>query len=567
MFDPKRPTPIAQAWMLDPVGLPACSPHTTLLLSGVDACLGSTHRSRMERSTPPIAFDNSFARLPNDFFVRTAPSPVPAPRLLSLNEPLAESLGIDVGWLRSAEGVASLAGNHVPAGADPLAMAYAGHQFGNFVPQLGDGRALLMGEVIDDHGVRQDIQWKGAGRTPFSRGGDGRNWIGPVLREFVVSEAMAALGVPTTRALAAVATGEQILREEPRPGAVLVRVARSHVRVGTFQYFTARRDLASVATLARHVAERNYPETLSADLPTLALLDAVVTAQAALVAHWQSIGFIHGVMNTDNSSVTGDTIDYGPCAFMDEHVPDKVFSSIDHGGRYAFSNQPHLAQWNLANLAQCLLPLIEQEMRGGDDARDKADFASAAQATQAAPDAATSDPSRQAAIDAAQGAVDAFTSRFEQAWLERFSRKLGIRSPREEDASLVTDLLDIMAADGADFTLTFRHLGAAPGETHKAFDDPGRFDVWHDRWLTRVGDDGCSTAERQRRMKRVNPAVIPRNHQVEAMIRSAIDDDDVEPLRSMLAVLAAPFDEAAEGSTLARPPEVAERVTRTFCGT
>jgi len=517
----------------------------------------------MDRPTPPIAFDNSYAQLPENFFVRTAPTAVQAPSLLSLNEPLAQSLGIDIHWLRSTSGIAALGGNAVPAGADPLAMAYAGHQFGHFVPQLGDGRAILMGEVVDDQGIRQDLQWKGSGRTPFSRGGDGRNWIGPVLREFVLSESMAALGVPTTRALAAVATGEQVLREQPRPGAVLLRVARSHVRVGTFQYFTARRDDEAIAALARYVAERHYPDSLSAQSPALALLDAVVAAQAALVAHWQSIGFIHGVMNTDNSSITGDTIDYGPCAFMDEYVPDKVFSSIDHGGRYAYSNQPHLAQWNLANLAQCLLPLIERDMHGDGASRDTA---SSDTVTQSVHDADT-DPGRQAAVDAAQASVDAFTELFEAAWLERFSRKLGIESPREEDASLARDLLDIMAADSADFTLTFRQLGATADVARDAFNDPDQFDAWQARWLKRVAEEARPAADRQRDMQRVNPAVIPRNHQVEAMIRSAIDENDLGPLENMLAMLADPFDERAERSFLATPPELVERVTQTFCGT
>ena len=488
----------------------------------------------MDNALAPIPFDNSYARLPEVFFARVPPTPVAAPRLLHLNESLAASLGLDPRALRSAAGLAVLAGNRLPAGAEPIAMAYAGHQFGHWVPQLGDGRALLLGEVIDRHGIRQDIQLKGAGRTPFSRGGDGRAWIGPVLREYVLSEAMAALGVPTTRALAAVASGEPVQRERALPGGVLTRVARSHVRVGTFQYFAARGDLDAVRTLAAHVADRHYPDTLAADNPPLALLDAVVGAQAELIAHWQSIGFVHGVMNTDNSSVSGDTIDYGPCAFLDAYDPGAVFSSIDHAARYAYANQPPLAKWNLANLAQCLLPLID-----ADEAR---------------------------AIAAAQASVDGFDARFEAAWRERFAAKLGLHDVREGDAALARTLLEAMAAGQADFTQAFRRLGGDPGATRGLFAAPEAFDAWHASWLARLADDPRPAAVRERAMKRVNPAVIPRNHRVEQMIEAALEDDPA-PLETLVATLAAPFDDAAEESPLARPPEPDERVTATFCGT
>ena len=308
-----------------------------------------------------INFNNSYAALPEVFFARQPPVAVASPALIKLNDSLAQSLGLDADFLASESGIAMLSGNVVPDGADPIAMAYAGHQFGNWVPQLGDGRAILLGEVIDKQGVRQDIQLKGAGRTPFSRGGDGRNWLGPVLREYVISEAMAMLGVPTTRSLAAVSTGEFVFREAAMPGAILTRVARSHVRVGTFQYFIARNNIDAIKALTEHVIERHYPEAADAENPALALLQNVVIAQAKLVAHWQSIGFIHGVMNTDNCSISGDTIDYGPCAFMDTYEAAKVFSSIDVMKRYAYQNQPRVAQWNVMNLAQCLLDLMHED--------------------------------------------------------------------------------------------------------------------------------------------------------------------------------------------------------------
>jgi len=489
----------------------------------------------MDASLPSIPFDNSYARLPDAFFVRTEPTPVAAPELLALNDALAVELGLDPAALRTPGGVAVLAGNAMPAGAEPLAMAYAGHQFGQWVPQLGDGRAILLGEVIDTHGTRRDIQLKGAGRTPFSRGGDGRAWIGPVLREYLVSEAMAALGVPTTRALAAVTSGENVYRETALPGAVLTRVARSHVRVGTFQYFIARGDIEAVRALVEHVAGRHYPETLGAANPALALLEAVIAAQAALVAHWQALGFVHGVMNTDNTSISGDTIDYGPCAFLDAYDPATVFSSIDRGGRYAYARQPSLAQWNLANFAQCLLPLID------DDG--------------------------ERAIGLAQAAVDGFADRFEKEWATRFAAKLGLADQRDGDAALARDLLSVMAAGEADFTLAFRRLGGDPASVRMLFTEPAGFDAWHARWLARVADDRRTPTEREAAMKRANPAIIPRNHQVERMIRSAVEERDLTPLETLSTALAEPFAESAESSPLAAPPAPDERVTATFCGT
>ena len=506
-------------------------PHARTTL---DDALPSAHLRRMDASLPSIPFDNSYARLPDGFFARVRPTPVAEPRLLLLNEPLVRDLGLDVGQLRAPGGVSTLAGNALPDGADPLAMAYAGHQFGNWVPQLGDGRAILLGEILDDAGTRRDLQLKGAGRTPFSRGGDGRAWLGPVLREYVVSEAMAALGVPTTRALAAVATGETVLRETALPGAVLTRVARSHVRVGTFQFFIARGDIDAVRALVEHVARRHYPETLEADNPPLALLEAVIAAQAELVSHWQSIGFVHGVMNTDNCSISGDTIDYGPCAFLDDYDPETVFSSIDRAGRYAYRNQPQLAQWNLANLAQCLLPLIDED--------------------------------GERAIALAQAAVDAFDACHEAAWQRRFAAKLGLADTRPDDAELVRDLLDTMASGHADFTLAFRRLSDDATTARTLYDEPAAFDAWHSRWLDRVADDPRPASERAAAMQRINPAVIPRNHRVEAMIVAAVAGD-LEPLDTLVSTLADPFSGDADASELTTPPEPGERVTATFCGT
>ena len=371
-------------------------------------------------------FDNSYAQLPERFYASLSPSPVPRPRLIRLNEELARHLGLDPGQLGNESGIEILAGNRVPDGATPLAMAYAGYQFGGWVPQLGDGRAILLGEVIDVDGVRRDIQLKGAGRTPFSRMGDGRAVLGPVLREYIVSEAMAALGIPTTRSLAAVFTGEEIMRETLLPGAVLTRIAGSHVRVGTFQYFSARRDVEALRLLADYVITRHYPELKGAVEPYLALLGAVIDRQASLVADWQLVGFIHGVMNTDNMSIAGETIDYGPCAFMDDFHPETVFSSIDHMGRYAYRNQPSIAHWNLAGFAQTLLPFVS------DDQED--------------------------AVAKATKVVNTFPERFQAFYAPGLRRKIGLADIREGDDELAQSLLSSMADSRADFTLTFRGL-------------------------------------------------------------------------------------------------------------
>ncbi len=488
--------------------------------------------------SPP--FDNSFARMPDRFFVRTMPTRVSAPRLIKLNIALADSLGLDAGWLTGEHGVAMLSGNGLPGGAEPVATAYAGHQFGSFVPQLGDGRAILLGEVIDRDGMRRDIQLKGSGPTPFSRRGDGRAALGPVLREYVVSEAMAALGVPTTRALAAVVTGEQVVREDLLPGAILTRVAASHIRVGSFQFFAARDDAEGIRLLAEHVIARHYPLAASAPNPFQALLDAVIGAQAYLVARWLLVGFIHGVMNTDNCSLAGETIDYGPCAFMDEYDPATVFSSIDRDARYAYGNQPRIAQWNLARLAETLLPLLDAD-----------------------PDAALAEAER---------LIGGFRPRFEAHYLAGLRRKIGLRTERRDDYALVQDLLSAMAAGRADFTLTFRALAEVltPGGNDAVrglFLDPTAFDAWAERWRARLALEREHDDDRRAAMTAVNPAYIPRNHLVEAMIRAAVDRQDFAPFEEMMQVLATPFVEQPAFARYAEPPQPDQRVLQTFCGT
>jgi uncharacterized protein YdiU (UPF0061 family) len=487
--------------------------------------------------TVHFPFQNSYSALPDNFFARVAPTPVAAPRLIKLNRPLAVELGLDPDLLETPEGAEILAGKTVPAGADPIAMAYAGHQFGNFVPQLGDGRAILLGEVIDANGARRDIQLKGSGPTPFSRRGDGRAALGPVLREYIVSEAMYALGIPTTRSLAAVVTGEHVLRETALPGAVLTRVASSHIRVGTFQYFAARHDTEAVRRLADHVIFRHYPDLLHAERPYHALLAGVLARQAELIARWLLVGFIHGVMNTDNSSVSGETIDYGPCAFMDSYNPAQVFSSIDEMGRYAYANQPRIALWNLTRLAECLLPLFSDD--------------------------------QEKAVAEAQDILGAFGETFSTAYQTGLRRKVGLITMRDGDDALIQDLLDAMAKNQADFTLTFRKLGDAAGtaDARAQFMDPTAFDEWAKRWHARTALEPQTATERQAAMNAVNPMFIPRNHRVEAVIQAAVNDDNYAPFEELVKVLAKPFDDQPDYAAYADPPLPDQRVLQTFCGT
>ena len=488
-----------------------------------------------------FAFDNSYARLPERFYSRLAPVGVSSPRLVRLNEKLAAHLNLDLAALSSPEGVAVLAGNRIPERADPLAMAYAGHQFGMFVPQLGDGRAILLGEVVDRDGVRRDIQLKGSGRTPYSRSGDGRAALGPVLREYIVSEAMAALGIPTTQALAAVTTGETVWRDRPLPGAVLTRVAQSHVRIGTFQFFAARGDTEAIRHLADYVIGRHYPTAAGEENPYLALLNALIGRQADLVAGWALVGFIHGVMNTDNMSIAGETIDYGPCAFMDTYHPETVYSSIDHFGRYAYGNQPRIAQWNLTRFAETLLLLLAEDTN--------------------------------TAVEAAQTALDDFLPRFDQAFAAGLRLKLGLLRTEPGDALLAKDLLDRMAANSADFTLTFRRLCDAAGnadrdeDVRRHFDDPSAFDEWAKQWRQRLSAEGGHPAERVAVMRRANPAFIPRNHLVEEAITAAQDHSDFGPFETLLCVLATPYEDQPGFTRYAEPPRPDQVVHQTFCGT
>jgi uncharacterized protein YdiU (UPF0061 family) len=461
--------------------------------------------------------------------------------LVRLNADLAANLGLDPEELAGPEGVEVLAGNRVPEGATPIALAYAGHQFGHFVPQLGDGRAILLGEILGRDGSRRDIQLKGSGRTPFSRGADGRAALGPVLREYLISEAMAALGVPTTRALAAVATGQPVLRETALPGAVLTRVAASHIRIGTFEYIAAKGDVEVLRQLADYAIARHYPDATTAENPYRELLDAVVARQADLVARWLLTGFIHGVMNTDNTAVSGETIDYGPCAFMDAYDPVTVFSSIDHLGRYAYGNQPNIAQWNLARLAETLLPLLAEE-------RDKA-------------------------VAVAEEALGAFAAIFLTAYLGGLRRKLGLAAEREGDAALIQELLTLMAESHVDFTVCFRLLCAAARGTEgdaalrALFADGCAYDAWATRWRQRMASETIDPGARSAAMRAVNPAYIPRNHLVEAALDAAVIRQDFAPFEQLLEVVLCPFEERPGCERYAAPPAPEERVQQTFCGT
>ena len=465
-----------------------------------------------------MKFDNTYARLPRQLYARLDPEPVADPQIIAVNAPLAAELGLDPAELTAQV----LSGNRIPEGAEPLAQAYAGHQFGGWVPQLGDGRAILLGEVLGANG-RRDLQLKGSGCTPWSRRGDGRAWLGPVLREYIVSEAMHALGVPTTRALAAVTTGEKVQRERAFPGAVLTRVAASHIRVGTFQFFSARGDMDALEALTAHTIARHYPDALG----PMDLLRGVVAAQARLVAHWMALGFIHGVMNTDNCTLSGETIDYGPCAFMDGYHPSTVFSSIDQHGRYAYQNQPNMAAWNLAQLATALLPLMGQ---------------------------------RDAAIEEATEVVNGFVEQFQAEWLTRFRAKIGLVTAEDGDEALITGLLGRMATSNADFTNTFRALTDGDASLHVT--DPGAWDSWAPDWTARLAREGAP----EQVMRAANPVLIARNHRVEQAIQAGLEGD-FAPFHRLNTALATPFTVSPDHADLTQPPEDHERVLRTFCGT
>lgn len=486
-----------------------------------------------------IAFDNRYARELEGLYLPCQPTPSPAPQWLKFNHALADELGLDGATLSSDAGLAVLAGNVVPEGAQPIAQAYAGHQFGGFAPQLGDGRALLLGEVLDRQGQRRDIAFKGSGRTPFSRGGDGKAAVGPVLREYLVSEAMHALGIPTTRTLAAVATGETIRRQRALPGAVLTRVAASHVRVGTFEFFAARQDSTHLQRLADHVIARFDPHVLEHPDKYLELLRAVVARQARLVARWMAVGFVHGVMNTDNTTVSGETIDYGPCAFMEAYDPATVFSSIDHHGRYAYGNQPSIAHWNLARLAEALLPLIDTDS--------------------------------ERAVERATAALDEFPALYASAWRSAMHAKLGLAP--DADPTLLDDYLQLLLGHRVDFTLGFRHLAdtlrGQPADWQALFTGPDpRLDAWWQRWHAQCQAPGQPPEDTARRMDACNPLYIPRNHQVEAALDAATDRGDLQPFERLLAVLTRPYQARTSDTAYALPgtPEQSFGY-QTFCGT
>ncbi|MEM7504062.1 MAG: YdiU family protein [Pseudomonadota bacterium] len=469
-------------------------------------------------------FDNTYAGLPEVFFAAVSPNEVPAPTLLGWNPELAAELGLGVSDFSEAQLAAVFSGSVPLEGSQPLSMAYAGHQFGHFVPQLGDGRAALLGEVVTDDGGRFDVQLKGSGRTPFSRGGDGKSWLGPVLREYVLSEAMHHLGVPTTRALAAVATGETVYREGARPGGVFTRVAASHLRVGTFQYFAARKDLESLRTLADYAIARHFPEAANEESPYDELFRRVSERQAQLIAHWMSIGFIHGVMNTDNTTISGETIDYGPAAYMDEFRFDKVFSSIDAHGRYSFANQPAIAQWNLARLAETLLALGANK-----------------------PELETS--------------LALFPDQYGTHYLELMAPKLGFHDVQEGDDKLVAEWLQYLNDNGLDYTLSFRTLVSRAEAV-----DESKFGSFETKWRQRIGGQGRLPAEVTALMNSVNPLFIPRNHRIEQAISEALRDD-LTVFNDLNTVLSKPYTEHPGLSHYAEAPAPHERVTRTFCGT
>ncbi len=493
-----------------------------------------------------IAFNNSYVTLGESFYVKTLPTPVAQPALIKFNEALAETLGLSAANPDSAEAATLFAGNYIAEGAEPLAMAYAGHQFGHFNPQLGDGRAILLGEIMDAEGTRFDMQLKGSGRTFYSRDGDGRAALGPVLREYLVSEAMAKLAVPTTRALAAVTTGEQVARERLLPGGIITRIAKSFVRVGTFQYFSAKGDVAAIQKLADYIIERNYPLAAETAHPYTALLAAVVDSQAALIARWMQLGFIHGVMNTDNMSIAGETIDYGPCAFMDHYQHDRVFSSIDRQGRYAYSRQPSIGLWNLTRLAESLLPLLAEDTN--------------------------------VAADIARDILEAYVTSYQDNWLSGMRAKCGLSATadniKKADRELIEELFNLMAINDADFTLTFYYLSqltAQPSvqdrKLRSLFATPAQLDGWLLKWRRRLSEEAQSDEHRQKKMQVVNPVYIPRNHQIEAAIRAAEDHADFSVFHDLHEVLQNPYVQQTGREKYMLPPEPGEVVKQTFCGT
>lgn len=489
-----------------------------------------------------ILFKNSYIDLGGDFYTKTNATPVKRPQLIKFNDTLAKELGLDVDRLNSEEGIKFFAGNVIIEGSEPLAMAYAGHQFGGFNPQLGDGRAILLGEIISPSGREYGIQLKGSGQTVYSRSGDGRAALGPVIREYLVSEAMAKLGVPTTRALAAVTTGEEVARMQLLPGAILTRVAASFIRVGTFQYFAAKRNNAAIKQLADYVIQHNYPDALEQSHPYESVLRNIIDRQAALIANWMRLGFIHGVMNTDNMAVSGETIDYGPCAFMDEFSYSKVYSSIDRQRRYAYNQQASIAYWNLARLAETLLFLFD------DDTNN--------------------------AVKIAEDALSTFPTLYKKYWLDGMREKLGLATEQATDAELAEALFGIMEKEKVDFTLTFYHLSRLTREPSSSddviqqlFSNAKQFEHWLADWRKRLDQETQNDQQRQAAMQAVNPVVIPRNHQIEAVIRAAEDRNDFAPFHALHKALQNPYLEQLGNEAYMQPPEPYEVVAQTFCGT
>ncbi len=495
----------------------------------------------MDAHDPPhlkFNFDNSFARSLEGFFVSCQAEPAITPKLLQFNHALAAELGLDPIALDSEAGVAIFSGNVIPEGSEPIAQAYAGHQFGGFAAQLGDGRALLLGEIIDTRQRRRDVQLKGSGRTPFSRGGDGKAALGPVLREYLVGEGMHALGIPTTRALAAVTTGETVYREIPLPGAILTRVAASHIRIGTFEYSAAQGDIDKVKELADYAIARHYPQIADTKNPYLSFFEAVSNAQATLVARWMNIGFIHGVMNTDNMAISGETIDYGPCAFMDRYASGTVFSSIDRQGRYAYGNQPKILSWNLTRLAETLIPFVH--------------------------------PDKERAFNLLTDKIQRIQFVYESSWLAGMRGKIGLSTEDPHDLDLINDLLWVMEDGHADFTLAFRRLAEfvrGDSDTIRSLlEQPGAFDVWAKRWKKRLEQEGIAAENTAQEMDKVNPIYIPRNHKVEEAIAAAYKGD-MMPFSKLLAVLSHPYDEVAGNEDYAVPAPDTDKPYQTFCGT
>jgi uncharacterized protein YdiU (UPF0061 family) len=481
-------------------------------------------------SSSSIQLESTYAKLPGVFFSKLSPTPVRQPELIIFNESLADEIGLHLSELSEVERTELLSGNLVPEGTEPFAQAYAGHQFGNFT-MLGDGRAVVLGEHLTPSGQRLDLQFKGSGRTPYSRGGDGRAALGPMLREYILSEAMHSLGIPTTRSLAVVTTGERVMRENELPGAILTRIASSHIRVGTFEFASLHEDKAITQALLDYLINRHFPSVKNKENRALALLEATVEQQADLITHWMRVGFIHGVMNTDNMALSGETIDYGPCAFMDIFAPDTVFSSIDHKGRYAYANQPFIAQWNLARLAESLLPLMHDE--------------------------------REDAIGMAEDTLNAFESVYKAKWLTMMASKLGLVQAEEGDEKLITDLLDWMHQNGTDFTNTFRDLSSKQLPDEKAYTTES-FQSWHARWQKRLGKEDLNSSLALR--KSVNPVVIPRNHKVEEALQAG-EEEDLEPFHDLLKALENPYEDGDHLTPYQAPPKPDEKVHQTFCGT